>query len=77
MPAGFATSALAALALSMARSVDDPSTTATPRSMCARVLLDALAQLRDLAPAEDEADAIDDLAARPALRLAGGTAPKG
>lgn len=67
---GLATCALAALALSLAREVDAPRNSATSKSMCAGRLLDALAALAALAPAEAEDDGIDELTRRRAERRA-------
>lgn len=71
-----ASSALAGVALAMARELDDESNSATSKSMCARALLDALERLRELAPEREEGDGLDDLAARRAARLARGAAAK-
>lgn len=66
-----AESALAAAALALARELDDPSNSATSKSMCARALLDTLNRLRELAPEDEEEDGVDELRARRAARLAG------
>lgn len=71
--AELAESALAALAVSLAREIAHPGNSATSKSMCARTLLDTMNQLRDLAPAKEEGDGLDDLSARRAARLAGGS----
>lgn len=71
LPAEMSKSGLAALALTLAREVDSPGNSATSKSMCARVLFDALERLRELAPVEEKADGLDDLVARRAARLAG------
>jgi hypothetical protein len=63
-----ARSTLAASALALARELDDPDNSATSKSMCARALNDTLDRLVELAPDEDEKDALDDLAARRAAR---------
>lgn len=68
---GLAESALAASALVLAQEMDDPSNSATSKSMCARVLLDTLEKLRELAPAEEEKDSLDELTARRLARLGG------
>lgn len=70
-----ADSALAGLALAMAREVDDPHNSATSKSMCGRVLQDALTQLRELTPKKQAKDGLDDLSNRRAKRLAGGATP--
>jgi hypothetical protein len=69
-PDDLAQSALAATALAMAELVDDRSHSATSRSMCAGKLMDALEQLRALAPPKQERDDVDDLKARRAERRA-------
>lgn len=69
-PTDLRAGALAATALSLAGSIDDPSTSATARSMCARALLDTLETLRDLCPPAKEADGLDDLSARRTARIA-------
>lgn len=66
-----ARSALAMSALALAREIDDPQNSATSKSMCATSLLSTLDRLRELIPAEEEQDSLDDLAARRSLRLAG------
>jgi hypothetical protein len=73
LPPDLATSALAMLALALAREVDGENS-ATSKSMCAGQLRDTLAQLRELAPSEEEADELDDLARRRATRRSGGAA---
>jgi hypothetical protein len=65
-----ADSGLAALALEMASLIDERR--GSP-SECGKVLKDALAELRELAPAERKKDRIDDLAERRRERLAGGS----
>ena len=72
MPEDLASSALAALAMSLATTIDNPGTTPTAKSMCAGSLLAALDELRTLAPTEEQADELDDLAARRSARRAGG-----
>jgi hypothetical protein len=66
-----AESALAASAQALAREIDDPDNSATSKSMCARALLDALAQLREQLPEPDEKDKLDELSARRTARIAG------
>ena len=55
--------ALKAMALSLADAMDGPSS-ATSKSMCARALMDALSQLRELAPPEKREDRVDEVAKR-------------
>jgi RNA 3'-terminal phosphate cyclase len=66
--AKLADSALAATALELAKQLDEGENSATSKSMCARTLQEIMKELRALAPAEREADGIDDLAARRASR---------
>lgn len=54
-------SAMAASALALARELDDPSNSATSKSMCARSLMDTMDRLRQLAPPRREVDGITDL----------------
>jgi hypothetical protein len=68
----WATSGLAASALSLAASMDDAKISATARSNCARSLQDALAVLRKLAPAARKADGVDELRAKRRRRRAAG-----
>lgn len=56
-------SALAATALALARELDGKNS-ATSKSMCAKALNETMGQLRELAPESEEADKVDDLAAR-------------
>lgn len=63
-----ATGALAATAMSLARQID-LAANATASSNAANALLNTLEQIRDLAPPERKANALDDLASRRALRL--------
>lgn len=70
-----ASSGLAAMAFSLAQSVDDPVST-TSKSMCAGRLLDTLEALRALVPEKAEGDVIDDFVARRAQRLARAAAAK-
>lgn len=69
LPRYLADSATAAMALALAREIDDPDNSATSKSMCARSLLDAIDTLRKLTPAETKADRLDDLARRRAARV--------
>lgn len=70
MPEAVSGSTLAATALVLAEQLDDVTTSATSKSMCAAKLMDAMATLRELAPLKRESDGIDDLTARRASRLA-------
>lgn len=70
LPDELAASALAASALALGREIDLAGNSATSKSMCARALTETLEKLRALAPAEKEADKLDDLAARRAARVA-------
>lgn len=72
MPDELRGSGLAAIAVELARQLDNPLNSATSKSMCAGQLRDTLDRLRELMPAEEEADALDELASRPNLRIAGG-----
>lgn len=69
-----ATGTLAASAMSLARTMDEPSTSASGRSQCARALREIMDRLHDAAaPAAGEeggGDGIDDLAAARARRRA-------
>lgn len=73
-----ATGTLAASAMSLARTMDQPATSAAGRSQCARALREIMGHLRQLAtPAEDDTagggrggDTLDDLAAARARRRA-------
>ena len=62
--------ALAAMASAMALEVEHPFNSATSKSMCAGKLQDALRELRELAPPQEEADGIDDIAEQRAKRRA-------
>jgi hypothetical protein len=63
-------SALAETALALARELDSGKNSATSKSMCARALLDTMAQLRELAPPREDQDDVDQLAARRERRRA-------
>ena len=65
-----AISGLAALALALAREMDNPNS-ATSKSMCAGQLRDTLDRLRELMPPEQETNEIDELRARRERRVAG------
>lgn len=64
-----ATCGLAALALALAREMDEDNS-ATSKSMCARALAETLDRLQAMAPAEEAADFIDELNARRAASAA-------
>jgi hypothetical protein len=66
---------LAAAALQMARELDDPSNSATSKSMCAKALTELMARIAELAPPVKEADRIDDIAERRRRRLEGQPKP--
>lgn len=68
-----ASSGFAATALALAREMDKDNS-ATSKSMCAKALVEALSLLRELSPPEQKRDGLDDLAARRAKRLNGGSA---
>ena len=72
--AGVDKSSLAATALMLARELDNAGNSATSKSMCARVLVDVFDRLEALVPENEETDSLDDLSARRAARLAGGSA---
>lgn len=61
------------LALALAREIDGENS-ATSKSMCAGQLRDTLDRLRELTPADEEADALDELASRRDARVVGGSA---
>lgn len=65
-----ADSALAASAVAMAREIENPFNSATSKSMCQARLADAMQTLRGLAPPEEVADGIDEIADRRAKRRA-------
>lgn len=66
-----ASSPLAMSVLAMAREIDDPGNSATSKSMCQARLVESLDRLRELIPTEEEGDALDELSARRATRIAG------
>lgn len=68
-----AVSGFAATALALAREMDYDNS-ATSKSMCAKALVEALSLLRELSPPDTKRDGLDDLAARRAKRLNGGSA---
>lgn len=57
-------SALAAVAVSGAQALDDPTLKPTPRSMLLAQVRETLLKLAELAPEEEEADAVDEIARR-------------
>jgi hypothetical protein len=63
-PDAVALSPLAALSLSMGFEIAHPYNSATSKSMCAKALMDALRELRALAPAKRERDEVDELRTR-------------
>ena len=70
MPA-LAESALAATALALALQLDHPYNSATSKSMCAKALMDAIGQLRELAPPPVKRDKLDELTDRRERRRSG------
>lgn len=66
-----AASSQAATAVQLAIELENPHNSATSKSMIARVLNDTIERLRELAPAEEEADKVDELKARRAARAKG------
>jgi hypothetical protein len=68
--AGIKDTARAALALAMAKRIDDPETSASAAASCGRVLADAIEQLQALAPPAAETKPIDELRARRAKHRA-------
>jgi hypothetical protein len=69
LPSHLARSGLAAVALSLARDLDSMETSATARAACARSLVQVQRELRALAPAVEEVDALDELKARREARV--------
>lgn len=69
-----AESAEAAAALALARELDRDGNSATSKSMCARALVEAMARLRERAPARDGADGLDEIAAKRRVRRGEGGA---
>jgi hypothetical protein len=63
-------SAIAATALAMAREIDEAGNSATSKSMCAARLQEAMDRLRELAPAAQEANKVDELRAKRERRRA-------
>jgi len=64
-------SALAQTALSVARRLDDPRTSATSVSMLGKTMIDVLRELRSLHPPKPEEDEIERARQRRADRMAG------
>lgn len=69
LPKDLAESALGASALALARELDGGNS-ATSKSMCAKAHLELMDRLRELAPPEEEKDALNDIEAQRAKRLA-------
>jgi hypothetical protein len=69
LPAELAESSLGASALALARELDSGSS-ATSKSMCAKAHMDIMERLRELAPAEETSDAVDEIRAQRAKREA-------
>ena len=65
-----AESTLAALALALAEEIDEPSNSATSKSMNAHQLRDTTVKLRELCPPEKVRDNVDELRRRRASRRA-------
>jgi hypothetical protein len=63
-------SALSASAVALAYEIEHPFNSATSKSMCAREMRDTLDRLRELMPPEEKPDAISDIEAQRAKRLA-------
>lgn len=57
-------SALAATALALAKQLDDSETSATSKSMCAKVLVETLDRMRAASGARRDPDRIDELGER-------------
>lgn len=70
LPDDLAESALAASAVAMALEIEHPYNSATSKSMCQARLVEALKELRALAPPAEEADAVNDIESQRAKRLA-------
>lgn len=67
---GIGESGLAAMALSLAERMDDPHSSPTAVSNCARVLNETLDRIVALLPAEARLDAVDELISRRERRRA-------
>ncbi len=68
LPDDLVLNAIGGVALAMARELEAENS-ATSKSMCARALSESLADLRELAPADEEDDALDGLQADYSRRL--------
>lgn len=73
---GIESGTLAATARALASELDDPSNSATSKSMCARALVEILDQIKALLPPEKEGDALDELKSKRDRRISGRSAPK-
>lgn len=62
-------SGLAAAALSLAMTVENPYTSATARASCAKELREYLAELRELAPPNEQPTPVDDIQSRVRAKL--------
>ena len=62
---------LAATVRELARQLDDPDHSLTAKSAAAGQVLALLTRLRELAPPQEEADAVNDIETQRAKRLAG------
>lgn len=62
-------SSLGASIAVLAAQLDDPKTSATSKSMCAKALKDLLAEVRELAGQETGGDRLDELAKRRSKRV--------
>ena len=69
LPSHLARSGLAAAALALAREMDASETSATAVAACSRSLVQVQRELRALAPAVEEVDALDELKARREARV--------
>ena len=64
LPSELSASPLAMAALALAEGLDDLHCSLTSRSMAAKAFQDILRELRDLAPAPETKDKVDELSAR-------------
>ena len=67
---GLASTARAAVAVSLAYELENPFNSATSKANCARELRELMGELMLSLPLEEQADAMDELAARRQARLA-------
>jgi hypothetical protein len=74
LPSDVAESPLAAAAFRLAEGLDDPKHSFTSRSMGAKAFQDILHELRELAPAPEMKDRLDELSSRRSRRRARGSA---